>query len=74
MKRFYGTTIHNKPGNCAFVIKREVQSRRKAVEETESQKEAERKARNEIITRPFRKIAQLVKRKRVDRAKGKYSS
>jgi very-short-patch-repair endonuclease len=63
VKRFHGTTIHNKAGNCAFVIKREVQSRRNAVEEKEQQNEAERKARNEAIARPFRKIAQLLGRK-----------
>ena len=63
VKRFYGTTIYNKAGNCAFVIKREVQSRRKAIEERERQKEAERKARNEDIARPFKRIAQLLQRK-----------
>jgi very-short-patch-repair endonuclease len=63
VKRFYGATIHNKAGNCAFVIKREVQSLRKAMEEEERQREAERKARNEAIARPFKKIAQLVRHK-----------
>ena len=62
VKRFYGTTIHNKPGDCVFAIKQEVQSRRKAAEDKERQEESERKARNEAIARPFRKIAQLVKR------------
>jgi very-short-patch-repair endonuclease len=28
VKRFYGSTIYNKPGNCAYVIKREVEERR----------------------------------------------
>ena len=63
VKRFYGATIHNKAGNCAFVIKREVQSLRKAMEEEERQREAERKARNEAIARPFKKIAQLARHK-----------
>lgn len=63
VKRFHGTTIHNKAANCAFVIKREVQMRREAIEDKERQKEAERKARIEAIALPFRKIAQLVKRK-----------
>lgn len=63
VKRFYGTTIHNKAGNCAFVIKREVQSRRKIIEERERQKEIERRARDEAIARPFRKFAQLFKRR-----------
>lgn len=50
--RFSGSTIHNKPGSCAFVIKRAVQDRRRAIEER-------RKARNETLARPFRRIASL---------------
>jgi very-short-patch-repair endonuclease len=56
------TTIHNKAGNCAFVIKREVWSRRKAIEEKERQEDSERKARNEAFARSFRRITQLLKR------------
>lgn len=63
VKRFHGTTIHNKASNCAYVIKREVQSRREAIADRERRKEAKRKARNEAISRPFHKIAQLVKRR-----------
>jgi len=67
--RFYGTTIHNKAGNCAYVIKREVEARRKLEEERERQKEIERHARNEAIARPFRKIVKSMIRNR--RGKGK---
>jgi very-short-patch-repair endonuclease len=33
VKRYTGTTIHNKPGNCAYEIKREVEERRMRAEE-----------------------------------------
>ncbi|MBU0686198.1 MAG: DUF559 domain-containing protein [Thermoplasmatota archaeon] len=59
--RFYGTTIHNKAGNCAYVVKREVEARRKLEEDCERQKEKERQARNEAIARPFRKVVKLLK-------------
>ena len=59
VKRFKGTTIHNKAENCAFVINREVEGRRKTALELERRREAERMARNEAIVRPFRKIAAL---------------
>ena len=61
--RFYGTTIHNKAGNCAYVIKREVESRIQMGKERERQKESARQARNEAIVKPFRRIAQFLKRK-----------
>ena len=60
--RFYGTTIHNKAGNCAYVVKREVEARRRMEEDRERQNEIERQARNEAIVRPFRKIARLLRR------------
>jgi very-short-patch-repair endonuclease len=37
--RFYGSTIHNKAGNCAYVIKRDVTSRRKVEQERERQRD-----------------------------------
>lgn len=63
VKRFYGTTIHNKASNCAFVVRREVMQRRQAAAERERQKEIERQARNEAIARPFRRIASMLRRK-----------
>lgn len=62
--RFYGSTIYTKAGSCAHVIKREVNSRRKTEQERERQKEVERRARSEAIARPFREIAQALKRSR----------
>lgn len=62
VKRFYGTTIYNKAGNCAYIVKREVETRRRLEEERERQNEIERQARNEAIARPFRKIARLLRR------------
>lgn len=62
VKRFYGDTIYNRAANCAYVVRSEVVSRRNAVLERERQKEIKRKTRNEAIARPFKKIAQLLKR------------
>ncbi len=62
VQRFRGTTIHEKAGNCAYVIRQEVRSRRKALEDRERQKEAVRKKRHEAIARPFRKTATLLRR------------
>jgi very-short-patch-repair endonuclease len=62
MKRFYGDTIYNRAANCAYVVKKEVVSRRDAEQQRIRQKEIERKARNEAIARPFKKIAQLLRR------------
>jgi very-short-patch-repair endonuclease len=45
VKRFYGTTIHNKPGNCAYVIKREVEERR-----TRAQEEADARLFNRFLS------------------------
>ena len=64
VKRFYGTTIHNKAENCAFVIKREVEDRRTQARLRERQREAERQARWNAAARPFRKVASLLARKR----------
>ena len=61
--RFYGSTIHKEAGECACIIKREVESLRKKERERERQKEIERQARNEAIASPFRRVAQFLKRK-----------
>ena len=62
VKRFHGTTIHQKAGNCAYVIKQEVDTRRRHALAHSKQKEKERQARNEAIARPFRKIARMLRR------------
>jgi very-short-patch-repair endonuclease len=61
VKRFYGTTIHNKAPNCAFVIRREVETRRRSAQERQRQTEARRKARREAFARPFRRIARSLR-------------
>ena len=62
VKRFYGTTIHSRAANCAYVVKQEVESRKKAAQERERQRAAERKAWNEALARPFQRIARLLRR------------
>ena len=62
VKRFYGTTIHNKAENCAFVIKREVEGRRTHARLRERQREAERQARWNAVARPFQRIVGFFKR------------
>jgi very-short-patch-repair endonuclease len=61
LKRFYGDTIYNRAANCAYIVKKDVVSRGNAERERERQKEIERKARNEAIARPFKKIAHLLR-------------
>ena len=63
VKRFLGATIYNRADNCAFDIKREVQLRREAFQDRERQEKDKRRTRNEAIVRPFRRIAQSVRRR-----------
>lgn len=60
VKRFWGTTIFNKPANCAFVVKREVETRRRQSEERARQQQLARQERRDAILRPFRRIATLL--------------
>ena len=64
VKRFYGTTIHKKAANCAFIIKREVDDRRNRAVAHARQKEIERQERREAFARPFRKVAKFMMRNR----------
>lgn len=59
IKRFYGTTIHNEPDNCAYVIKREVESRQFVAERHPMH---EKTARQESGTNLLRRIAHLLPR------------
>jgi len=63
VKRFHGSTIHNRAANCAYVIKQEVEARRMQVVLRVRHIEEKRQARNEAFLGPFRKIASLLKRK-----------
>ena len=62
VKRFRGTTIHEKAGNCAYLVKREVEDRRRAVAEQLRQEGIRRQARRDAFLRPFRAIARFVRR------------
>jgi len=60
VKRFYGTTIHNKAANCAYVIKREVEGRRGQARVRARQEDIERQERRDALLRPFRNIIQFL--------------
>lgn len=62
VKRFQGTTIHNKSANCANIIKKEVVTRRMRAKERTRQEEIGRQERRAALLRPFRRITQLLKR------------
>lgn len=64
VKRFYGTTIHNKAANCAYIIKQEVEGRRKQAEARARQEEIERQERRDALLRPFRKVIKSMSRNR----------
>ncbi len=61
VKRFHGTTIHQKAGNCAYVVRQEVDARRRWAIERARQEAARRQARRDAILRPFRAIARLLR-------------
>jgi len=62
VKRFYGTTIHHKAANCAYVVKQEVEARRQRVRARFMEEELERQARRDALLRPFRKVIQWLRR------------
>jgi very-short-patch-repair endonuclease len=62
VKRFHGTTIHQKAEDCAYVVRREVKARRDHLIELTRREEMRRLARRDAILRPFRWIARLLKR------------
>lgn len=62
VKRFHGTTIYHKAANCAFVVKQEVEARRRYVAEVARRKEERRRARRDAVLRPFRALARLLAR------------
>lgn len=64
VKRFYGTTIHDRAANCAYVVKRELQDRQRQASERAQREEAVRRERREAIVRPFRGIACLLRREK----------
>jgi len=61
VKRFRGTTIHQKAGNCAYVVRREVDGRRAEIALRIRQEELRRQARREALLRPLRRIARFLR-------------
>ncbi len=64
VKRFHGTTIYHKAGNCAYVVRREVDDRRRRIAEEAAERERKRLERRDAILRPFRRLRALLKRGR----------
>jgi len=62
VKRFYGTTIHHKAANCAYVIRQEVEARRTQARARARQEEIERQERRDNLFRPFRKVIKFLMR------------
>lgn len=62
VKRFQGTTIHNKAANCAYIIKQEVVTRRTRAEIRIKQEQAKRQKQRDALTAPFRKFRLLLLR------------
>ena len=63
VKRFHGTTITHKASNCAYVIKQEVEGRRRQIALAAQERELRRQARRAAILKPFRVLARLFGRK-----------
>src|SRR5436190_18457815 len=62
VKRFHGTTIYHRADNCAYVIRREVEGRRALVAAAAREAARRRQARRDAMVRPFRMIAQFLRR------------
>jgi very-short-patch-repair endonuclease len=63
VKRFHGSTIYARASNCAFVVKREVETARSIRREMAEAAEAARKRRNAALMAPLRKLLALLRRK-----------
>ena len=59
---FKGSTIYQKSENCSFVIKCEVEQRRKRASMLARKKKLKRKKQKEALLRPFRRVADFFKR------------
>ena len=62
VKRFHGTAIYHKAANCAYVIRQEVESRRAMAAAAAREAARRRQARRDAMVRPFRMIAQFLRR------------
>jgi len=62
VKRFKGSTIHSRAGNCAYVVKREVEGRRTQIALAAREAERRRQARRDAVLMPFRRIWRFLRR------------
>ncbi|HEV8595458.1 MAG TPA: DUF559 domain-containing protein [Thermoplasmata archaeon] len=62
VKRFHGSTIHDRAENCAYVVKREVEGRRTQIAQRAREEELRRQARRDALLRPFQKILRFFTR------------
>jgi very-short-patch-repair endonuclease len=69
VKRFHGTTIYNKAGNCAFVIRREVEAARAQDARLAAEAQHRRQARRDAVLRPFQWLVRFLWRKAGNGAK-----
>jgi len=60
---FNGSTIYRKAGNCAYVVKQEVEGRRIRIRERARQKEIEWQKRKDAFLGPFRGVVKFFKKK-----------
>ncbi len=63
VKRFHGTTITHRASNCAYVVRREVEGRRRAVALAAAERARRRQARKDALLRPFRLLQAFLSRK-----------
>ncbi len=60
VKRFHGTTIYHKASNCAYVVRQEVEGRRRQAMLAAQERERRRQARRDAVLAPFRALARLL--------------
>ena len=63
LKRFHGSTIHERAGNCAFVVRREVEKARAQGVRGARERHMARERRREAVMRPFRRVVRLFRRR-----------
>ncbi|MEM0342755.1 MAG: DUF559 domain-containing protein [Thermoplasmata archaeon] len=59
VKRFWGTTIHTRAANCAYVVKREVEERRRRASVLAREREMKREKMWASVSQPFKSFARL---------------
>jgi very-short-patch-repair endonuclease len=64
VQRFHGATIYDRPGNCAYVVKRQVEERRANAQRIVQEAQQVRRTRRDAILRPFRRVISVFRRRR----------